>query len=118
MKMGRTQMGCCFEEERVCIRIAAENPDGTWRHVEKLKNRTAFGARRTFERLDKAVYKINNNNWDMKIRFNLHIEDGDKKMAYFDTTMNELKNKQEFGMDWIDSEFEMGGDAKPKCILT
>jgi hypothetical protein len=46
MKMGRTSMGCCFEEERVCIRIAAENQDGTWKHIEKLKNRTAIGARR------------------------------------------------------------------------
>jgi hypothetical protein len=113
--MGRTQMGCCFEEERVCIRIGAENPDGTWKHVEKLKNRAALGVQRGFERFEKAVYKINNNNWDMKIKFALHIEDGDKIMAYFVTTMNELKNKHEFGMDWVDPHFDMGGGTKSTC---
>jgi hypothetical protein len=53
LKMGRTSMGCCFEEERVCIRVASENADGTWKHVEKLKNKRAVGARRSFERFDK-----------------------------------------------------------------
>jgi hypothetical protein len=111
-------MGCCFEEERVCIRILAENKDGTWRHVEKLKNRKAVGHRRGFEKFDKAVYKINNNDWDAKIKFTLHIEEGDRKMAYFVTTMNELKEKHEFGMDWIDSHFSMGSDVKPMCKFT
>jgi hypothetical protein len=84
-------MGCCFEEERVCIRITADNGDGTWKHIEKLKNKVALGTQRSFERLDKEVYKINNNNWDTKIKFALHIEENDRLMAFFTTTLNILK---------------------------
>jgi hypothetical protein len=76
LKMGRTQMGCCFEEEGVCIRIGAENRDGTWRHVEKLKNKGAKHSMREFEHFSKALYKINNSIWDVKIKFALHIENG------------------------------------------
>ena len=64
IKMGRTSMGCCYEDEKVYTKVARYVEEGKYIHVEKLKNRGHFGNRRSFERMDKAIWKMNNNDWD------------------------------------------------------
>ena len=75
LKMGRTAMGCCFEEEKVYCKLSREvaGTPPSYVHCEKLKGLNAFGPVRRFERIDKAVWKLNNNNWDCKVKFSLHL---------------------------------------------
>ena len=77
--MGRTSMGCCFESEKVAIRISRHVGDDKYVHVEKLKSLNHSEHSRRFERVyEKALWKLNNGNDDCLVKFSLHIEENDR----------------------------------------
>ena len=95
--MGVNALGCCYVDLETYTKVSRSSPGapGEYTHVEKLKNLVNVGQCRKYERMDKAIWKLCNNDYDSILKFSLHLDHPDpqlqdKEIASYTTTLTHL----------------------------